>query len=133
MAGTKYVELKVNCKELFDKKLEKGLSDRALAVAKNQIDSKSGGALTTKTKSKEGFLVSLDLTIKADDKAAPTQLDGKIAITALAIGGTAKAFTGSANGKVDGFGKKPENGANDLVEAIVEDLMVKAIKTLKSL
>jgi hypothetical protein len=133
MAGTKYVELKVVCKELFDKKLEKSLVDRATAIAKNQIDNKSGGALTTKTKSKEGFIVTLDLTIKADDKAAPTKLDGKLAITAISIGGTAKAFTGSSNGKVDGFGKKPENGANDLVDALVEDLMFKAVKTLKGL
>ncbi len=133
MAGTKYIELKVICKELFDKKLEKSLVDRATAIAKNQIDNKSGGALTTKTKSKEGFIVTLELTIKADDKAAPTQLDGKISAMAVVFGGTGKGFTGSSNGKADGFGKKPENGANDLVDALVEGLMVKAVKTLKGL
>jgi len=132
MAGKTNVSVKCEAKDVYDTTLKASLVKVMTGAVSDAIDSSS--KFTTKGKSSEGFLFNASLaSLKADDKAAPTKLDAKVAITVLAVGSTAKAFTGSSNGSVNGFGSNAKSAAEDLVVGILEDLMPKAIKTMANL
>jgi hypothetical protein len=51
----------------------------------------------------------------------------------MAVGSTAKAFTGSATGAITGVGKDVLAAAKDLIGATLEGFMPKVIKTIVSL
>ena len=134
MADPKYVTVKCDVKSLFDSGLKSDLLKAMEEPIQKAIDDKSNGKLTTKKKSDEGFVLSATLTaLDADDKKKPTKLDAKVNISVLAVGSTAKAFTGSANGSTDGFGSRVKPAATDLVVGVVESMMIKVVKTMISL
>ena len=127
------VSLKCNITDIFDSGLKSGVAAAMESAITDAIDSKSGGKLEVKGKCTEGFLLTASLSLKADDKDKPTKLDAKISMTVIAVGSTAKAFTGNSSGSSDGIGSKVQNAANDLVTAILEDFMPKVVKTILSL
>ena len=134
MAGKTCVSVKCEAKDVYDTTLKASLVKLMTETVSDAIDKKSNNKFVTKSKCDEGFLFNASLaSLKADDKDKPTKLDAKVAITVLAIGSTAKAFTGSSNGSVNGFGSNAKSAAEDLVLGILEDLMPKAIKTMASL
>jgi hypothetical protein len=134
MADAKYVTVKCDVKSLFDSGLKADLLKAMEEPIEKAIDGKSGGKLTTKKKSDEGFVLNATLTsLDADDKKKPTKLDAKINISVLAVGSTAKAFTGSAGGSTDGFGARIKPAATGLVGDVVESMMAKVVKTMVNL
>jgi hypothetical protein len=134
MADKKYVSVKCDAKDVYDGALKAGLTKVMTDAVTDAINNQSNGKLSTKNKADEGFLLTASVaSLKADDKTKPTKLDAKIAVTVVAIGSTAKAFTGSSNGAIDGVGSKVQSAADDLVTSILEDFMPKVIKTMLSL
>jgi len=76
------------------------------------INNKSGGKLTTKNKSDEGFILTATAaSLKADDKDKPKKLRRQVGNDSDAIGSTAKAFNGSSGASMDGVG-------NDVQKAV---------------
>ncbi len=134
MAAKKYVSVKCDVKDAYDGGLKADLTKAMTDTITEAINGKSGGKLSTKDKSDEGFALTASLTsLKADDKSKPTKLDAKVAISVLAIGSTAKAFNGTSGGTTDGFGSKVASAAQDLVVGVCEGMMPKVIKTMLSL
>ena len=134
MGKKKYVTVKCDAKDLYDSSLKAALAKLMTVSATNAIEKKSKGKLTTKVKSKEGYVLNAVLSpLKADDKANPTKLDAKVSITVVAFGSTAKAFTGSKGGSTDGFGSKPKRAAGDLTVGIMDAFMPKVISTMLKL
>jgi hypothetical protein len=134
MADKTYVLVKCDAKDLFDSSLKSGLVKAMEKFVEKAIENRSNGKLTTKGRSKEGFLLTVILSpLKADNKAKPTKIAAKVGVTVLAIGSSAKAFTGSANGAVDGFGSNSQSDSEDLAQGIIEDFMPKVIKTILKL
>ena len=134
MADKSYVSVKCDAKDIFDSKLKSGLIKAMTTCITNAINTKSGGKLTTKDKSDQGFILTAILTsLKADDKNKPTKLEAKLALSVMTIGSTAKAFNGTSGGSEDGVGPKVQEAADDLVTSILDDFMPKVIKTMLSL
>lgn len=134
MTDKSYVSVKCDVKDVFDSKLKSGLIKAMTTNITNAINSKSGGKLTTKDKSDEGFILTATLTsLKADDKDKPTKLDAKLALTVMTIGSTAKAFNGTSGGSATGVGSKVQEAAEGLVTDLLDDFMPKVIKTMLSL
>jgi hypothetical protein len=134
MADSKYVTVKCDVKSLFDSGLKSDLLKAMEEPIYKALDGKSGGKLTTKKKSDDAFVLTATLaSLDADDKKKPTKLNAKVSISVLAVGSTAKAFTGSAGGSVDGFGSRVKPAATDLVGGVLEDMMQKVVKTMVSL
>jgi|ERR1051325_1058115 hypothetical protein len=134
MADKSYVSVKCDAKDIFDSKLKSGLLKAMTTNITNAINTKSGGKLSTKDKSDEGFILTAILTsLKADDKNKPAKLDAKLALSVMTIGSTAKAFNGTSGGSEDGVGPKVQEAAEDLVTGILDDFMPKVIKTMLSL
>lgn len=131
MASKKFVTVKCEAKDVFDGGLKPKVLKQATETIEKAIDGSS--KLTTKTKSDEGFLLTASLTLKADDKKKPTELELKVGVTVVAVGSTAKAFNGTANGKADGFGARVEAGAKDLVDGVLEGFLPKVVKTMENL
>lgn len=133
MAAKTYVSVKCEAKDLYDSTLKADLLELMTDTISAAINDKSGGKLTTKAKSDEGFLLTASLTLKADDKKKPTKLDGKLALSVLAIGSTAKAFNGSSSASADRFGSQAKGAAEDVVQGILDAFLPKVIKTMLSL
>jgi len=134
MANKTYVSVKCDAKDVYDTTLKAALLKSMADSIADAINNKSGGKLTTKNKSAEGFLLTASLaSLKADDEDKPTKLDAKVTISVLTIGSTAKAFNGSSNGSVKGVGSKVQSAAEDLVVGILDEFMPKVIKTMLSL
>jgi hypothetical protein len=129
----KYVSVKCDVK---DKSL-KGVKFDAVAKAAVEtisaaINGKSSGKLSTKDKSPNGFLFTANvITLKGDNAEKPTKLDAKVAIIAMTVGSSAKAFNGTANGSMKGVGNI-QSSAEDLVSSVLESFMPKAISTMLS-
>jgi hypothetical protein len=134
MADKSYVSVKCDAKDVFNNALKSGLIKAMTTNITNAINNKSGGKLTTKDKSDQGFILTATLTsLKADDKDKPTKLDAKLALSVMTIGSTAKAFNGTSGGSADGVGPKVQDAAEDLVNGLLDDFMPKVIKTMLSL
>jgi len=129
----KYVAVKC---EVKDKSLKGVKFDAVVKTAVETIsaaiNNKSSGKLTTKDKNPDGFLfTALITTLKGDDSDKPTAIDAKVAITAMTVGSSAKAFNGNANGSMKGVGNV-QSSAEDLVSSVLESFMPKAISTMLS-
>lgn len=134
MAAKSYVIVKCDVKDIFDPKLKSGLLKAMTDNVTAAINNKSGGKLSTKDKSDQGFILSATLaSLKADDKAKPTKLDAKLAAVVMATGSTAKAFNGTTGASMDGVGSNVQSAAQELVGDLLDDFMPKAIKTMLSL
>lgn len=134
MADKSYVSVKCDAKDIFDSKLKSGLIKAMTKNVTDAINTKSGGKLSTTDKSDEGFILTATVTsLKADDKDKPTKLDAKLALIAMAIGSTAKAFNGTSGGSATGVGSKVQEAAEGLVTDVLDDFMPKVIKTMLSL
>jgi hypothetical protein len=69
-------------------------------------------------------------TLKVDDKDKPTKLIGKLDATAMPLGTSTKAFTGTANGSLTDLSKDPEDDAEALVKSLATKFMGKAIDAM---
>src|SRR5271154_2822980 len=122
----KYVAVKC---EVKDKSL-KGVKFEAVAKAAVEtisaaINNKSGGKFSTKDKSPSGFLFTAHIvTLKGDNAEKPTKLDTKIAIPAITVGSTAKAFNGTAAGSMKGVDNL-QSSTQDLVTDVLDGFMPK--------
>jgi hypothetical protein len=117
-----YVSIKGSVKEVFDAAIKtaalKALDDgiRSAVDANKSFD--------TKKADKVAIVLTASVAVSADDKAKPTKLKAVIAIDGLLTGGTAQAFKASGNGSMDGLNpKKLAQGAADLIDSVVSDLM----------
>ena len=134
MPGKTHVSVKCDVKDAFDPKLKPALVKALTAEITSFIDNKSGGVLSTTEKSAASYVLTASLvSLKADDKTKPTKLDAKVIITVIAVGVTAKGFTGSSGGSATGIGSNVESEAKDLVKSIIQDLMPQAIKNMPKL
>jgi hypothetical protein len=133
MATKKYVSVKIDAKDVYDSALRDGVLKVANETVTDAINNKSNGKLSTKDKSDDGFLLTASIAIKPDNKDKPTKLDGKVSLTVITIGSSAKAFTGSKGGSAEGFGSRVKDSAVDLTAGITEKFMPDVIKTMLKL
>jgi len=134
MANKLFVTVKCDVKDVFDAALKPGILKAMGANITDSINNKSGGKLSTKDKSAEGFILSASVTsLKADNKDKPTKLDAKAAVSVIAVGSTAKAFNGSSGASLTGVGSNVQSAAEGLVTDLLDDFMPKVIKTMLSL
>lgn len=133
MADKTYVSVKGQAKDVYDSALKSALVEFLEKSIAEAIDGKSSGKLTTKKKSDKGYLLTASLTLNADDEDKPRSLDAKIAFVVMAVGSTAKAFTGNATGAITGVGSDALAAAKDLIGATLEGFMPKVIKTIVAL
>jgi|1185.fasta_scaffold1156801_1 hypothetical protein len=127
MADKTEVSAKCEVKNIFDKSLSDGLQDAMAKTVQTTINKTSDFKFVSKTS--KGFM--LTVTVQSlTKKDSPAQLEVKIAISAVYIGGTAQAFNATANGKVSGT---DSDSAEDLVSQVLEGVMKNVIKTMASL
>ncbi len=128
MAKKKYVSVKVDQKDTSLAIVKKdGIIRAATKAITNLINTKSGGKLSTTEKSAQGYLLTATVTsLKADNKDKPTKLDCKVSLLIMAVGSSARAFSGSSEGSVSNL-SNPQADAEALVVDIFEDLMKQAI------
>ncbi len=132
MADKQCVSVKCEVKEIFDSGLKGAVLEAMTDTITSAINNKSSGKLIVKT-SGDGFILTAGLVLKADDKDKPAKLDAKISLMVVSAGSTLKAFTGTANGSMDGPGPKIDAAAKDLITQILQPYMPKVIKAILGL
>jgi len=127
MADKTEVSAKCEVKSVFDKSMSSDLQAAMVKTIQTTINKSSDFKFVTKTNN--GFMLTVTLQ-SLTKKDSPAQLEAKIAISGIYIGGTAKAFNASAAGKADGT---DADTAQDLVTQVLDSIMPKIIKTMQSL
>ena len=127
MADKTEVSAKCEVKNIFDKSLSDGVEDAMTKTVQTAINKTSDFKFVSKTS--KGFVLTVTVqSLTKKDK--PPQLEVKIAISALYIGGTAQAFNASGGGKADGT---DADTAGDLVSQVLNSMMKNVIKTMQDL
>jgi hypothetical protein len=133
MANKTYVIVKCNV-DIFDSKLKSGVTDTITDYVEKAINEKSNGKLSTKEKNEKGFILTMTVKVTADDKQKPRKIDVKVDVVVMAVGSTAKAFTGHSGAGKEGVGPNVESEVEDLTtEDILKDFMPKVIATISRL
>src|SRR6476646_2228451 len=133
MGNKTYVIVKCNI-EIFDSKLKSGVTDTIKDYVETAINDKSNGKLSTKEKNEKGFILTMTVKVTADDKQKPRKIDVKVDVVVMAVGSTAKAFTGHAGAGKEGVGPNVEKEVEDLAtEDVLKDFMPKVIATISKL
>ena len=133
MANKTYVIVKCNL-DIFDSKLKSGVTDTVTEYVEKAINEKSNGKLSTKDKNDKAFLLTLTVKVTADDKQKPRKIDVKVDVVVMAVGSTAKAFTGHSGAGKEGVGPNVQSEVEDLItEDILKDFMPKVIQTIAKL
>jgi hypothetical protein len=123
MADKIEVSAKCAVKNIYDKSLTSAVQAAMAKTVQNAVNKNSAFKYVSKTS--KGFM--LTVTVQSLTKNDKNQLEVKIAISGVYIGGTAKAFNASAGGKAEG------TEAPDLVGDVLDDMMGKVIKTMQGL
>jgi hypothetical protein len=127
MADKIEVSAKVEIKNTFDKSLNSRLQTAMTKTIQDAVNKSADFKFVSKTS--KGFMLTVTLQ-SLTKKDSPASLEGKIAISGVYMGGSAKAFNASAGGKATAT---DADTAEDLVTQLLEDLMPKMIKTMQGL
>ena len=127
MADKTEVSAKCDVKSIFDKSMSNGVKDAMAKTIQTAINKTSDFKFVSKTS--KGFMLTVTVqSLTKKDK--PEQLEVKITISGLYIGGTAQAFNASGGGKADG---SDADTAEDLVSQVLDSMMKNVIKTMQNL
>jgi hypothetical protein len=123
MADKTEVSAKCIVKSIYDKAQTNAVQAAMGKSIQNAVNKSSGFKYVSKTN--KGFMLTVTLvSLTKNDK---NELEAKIAISGMYIGGTAKAFNASAGGKAQGV------DPDELVGDVLDDMMGKVIKTMDGL
>ena len=123
MADKTEVSAKCIIKSIYDKAQTNAVQAAMAKTIQNAVNKNSSFKFVSKTN--KGFL--LTVTVQSLTKNDKGDLEVKIAVSGVYIGGTAKAFNASAGGKAQGV------EAPELVSDVLDDMMAKVIKTMAGL
>jgi hypothetical protein len=126
MATTTCVKIKCEVKDLFDKALKKDVLEQVKKTTQPLIDGRKG--LKFDPNCKDGWELTVTVSVTADAPDNPKVLDANVAISALHLQGSLKAFKASGGAKADKFSpKNVKEYAKLAVESALEDTMNKRV------
>lgn len=129
------IRVSINCdaQDVFDESLKPGLVKAMADVISEAINHSGSGKLTTKGRSKDGFLLTASLTeLEPDDEGNPTVLEAEVRIMVVTLGTTVRAFAGSLDGTINNFDSKVPLAARKLITALLKQLMPDVIEALEN-
>lgn len=130
MSAQKCVAVKVDIKDkdIFDKKLKAGLVKQIEATAQRLIG-KQKKKLNYDPKCKDGWYLTVKVqSLTVDNPNKPTKLEAKIAIDGTPLHSSGNGMKASAGGSSTSFRpNKVEQGACDLVDAVLDSMLAKKV------
>jgi hypothetical protein len=120
------VTLKCKADDIFDKALKPDVLEQMKKTLQPLIDGTKG--LKFDPKCKDGWELTVIVSLKADDAKTPKTIDGNVAVNCIHLQGTLKAFNTSGNANSDGFSAKNIGKyAKLLVHDTLEEVMKKRV------
>ena len=123
----KEVSAKCEVKDVFNKTLKvDALKAQMKKTIERELD-KTKGALVFTDKVTTGYILTVTLnSLTTEDEKKPDELEAKVTIVGVAVGGTATGFKATGSSKVKGINpKKLEEEAKFIVDDALGKLMAK--------
>jgi hypothetical protein len=130
MATTTCVKLKCEVKDIFDKALKQDVLEQIKKTVQPLIDGRKG--LKFDPKCKDGWELTVSVSLKVDDPNSPKTIDANVDINGLHLQGSLKAFKASGGAQADKFSAKKVKqyaklAAHDAVEGVMQRRVLKEL------